>query len=370
MTSLSANPGYAPLVEGTRGLPDQAAHVETIHHGTICILAGDGSKIFNVGDTSLTSPLRSTAKAFQLLPFVLDGLHRSLPEGRTAEPDGSRESAPGLADLAVMMSSHNGESMHTKRIAELLRHGGLTPAALHCGTHPPLHQKTVEQLILEGRELGPLHCNCSGKHTNMLLVCAAREWALESYLDIDHPLQQKIRHIISTLGHDRNPLPHVTDGCSLPTFVVSMAVLARLFCYLALPESAPAIDGGNIAAALRLLFHAAVTYPEMIAGTGRLDTELMQAFQGRVFAKTGAAGVYAMAIKPTQRYQSGLGIAIKVADGDATSSIRRVTAFEVLRQLGVSPPSGHPDLEKLTARTLTNFRNLQVGELRAVFQLT
>lgn len=369
MTNCPANPGYAPLVEGIRVLPDAASHIETFHQGTICVRAGDGTGISNVGDATLTSPLRSTAKAFQLLPFVFDGLHRSLPHGRTAEPGGTRENASGLADLAVMMSSHNGETMHTERIGELLSHGGLSPAALRCGTHPPLFSNAFEQLIREHKEPGPLHCNCSGKHTNMLLVCAARDWSLESYLDIDHPLQQRIGDIISTLGNDRGPLPHVIDGCSLPTFVLSISSLARLFCYLAWPQSAPSIDGGDTTGALRLLFHAGVTYPEMIAGTGRLDTELMQAFQGQVFAKTGAAGVYAMAVKPTDRYKSGLGIAIKIADGDAASSIRRVTALEVLRQLGVSPPNGDNRLEKLASRTLTNFRNVEVGELRAVFQL-
>ena len=370
MHDSAVTSGYAPLVEGTRVLSGHAAHTETLHQGVICVRAGDGTPIANVGDPGVSTPLRSTAKAFQLLPFVLDGPHHRLPQGRIARTDGTRDNAPGLADLAVMMSSHNGQAMHTERIGELLGHVGLTPVSLRCGIHPPLHQETYEKLIREELEPEALHCNCSGKHTNMLWVCQARGWSQHDYLDIDHPLQQRIQNIISALGDDQAPLSHVIDGCSLPTFVVSMSGLTRLYGHLAWPRSAPCIESGNIADALRLLFRAGVTYPEMIAGTGRLDTELMQAFGGLVFAKTGAAGVYAMAVQPTERYKTGLAIAIKVADGDATSSIRRVIALEMLKQLGVAPPEERQRLETMNASRVTNFRGIAVGELRAIFELT
>ena len=214
-----------------------------------------------------------------------------------------------------------------------------------------------------------MHCNCSGKHTNMLLVCRARGWSHDNYLSLDHPLQQKIGRIISTLGNEQNPLPHVIDGCSLPTFVLSISGLARLFGHLAWPHTAPDIEGQGITDALRLLFQAGVTYPEMIAGTGRLDTELIQAFNGHVFAKTGAAGVYAMAVKPSERYRTGLSIAIKVADGDTTSSIRRVTALEVLKQLGIKAAATAERLETMAGSKLCNLRGITIGELRAVFTL-
>ena len=91
---------------------------------------------------------------------------------------------------------------------------------------------------------------------------------------------------------------------------------------------------------------------------------------GTICIRTRDGSTISKVVKHAKRYKSGLGIAIKVADGNATSSIRRVTASEVLRQLGVSPPHGDTDLKKLTDRTLTNFRNVEVRELRAVFQLT
>ena len=34
--------------------------------------------------------------------------------------------------------------------------------------------------------------NCSGKHAAMLATCVANGWPLDSYLEVDHPLQQAI----------------------------------------------------------------------------------------------------------------------------------------------------------------------------------
>ena len=74
----------APLVEATRSRSGEVGHIETQHFGVVCVTAGDGSPIAVAGNPALTSPLRSTAKAFQLLPFVLANLHHTLPEGRVA----------------------------------------------------------------------------------------------------------------------------------------------------------------------------------------------------------------------------------------------------------------------------------------------
>ena len=259
--------------------------------------------------------------------------------------------------------------MHTERIRELLVHSGLDPSALRCGIHPPSHRDTNLALIRTSTEPVALHCNCSGKHTNMLLVCQSRDWDLQDYLWIEHPLQQRIGRIITTLGGLDALPPHVIDGCSLPTYVTSMSTLARLYANLAWPEGAPSLENRNIAEHLQLLFHAAVTFPELIGGTDRLDTQLMAALEGKVLAKTGAAGVYAMAVKPDDRFPTGLAIAVKIADGDPSSSVRRVTAVEVLKQLGVFACHRDDQIAELSRPTLKNFRGITIGELRPVFDL-
>ena len=56
-------------------------------------------------------------------------------------------------------------------------------------------------------------------------------------------------------------------------------------------------------------------HPELVGGTGSLDTEVMRAFGGRVFQKGGAEGVQCGAIR-----DKGWGYALKVDDGNMAAS--------------------------------------------------
>lgn len=320
---------------------------------------GSGREIASVGDTALAFPLRSTSKPFQLLPYLLEDLHRTHPRGGDELE----------ADLAVMMSSHAGEPMHTTRVAGILDAFGLDVAALRCGAHWPYHTEARDALLRAGGSPGALHSNCSGKHTGMLAVCAHLHWPIEGYTENDHPLQRRIHEIIRGLsGEQTNPLPVSVDGCSLPTFWVSLRGLARMYALLAYPRAAPPVENRNIRDLLELLYAAGTHCPEMIGGTERFDTRLMRAFSGRLFAKSGAAGVYAMAVAPCDAYPSGLGIGFKVEDGDFDNRVRPVVACEILRQLDIQPPDAGI-MASLANATIRNVRNLEVGMYRATFRL-
>ena len=348
------------LVEFQRGGADR---IETQHRGAIAVVDPSGHLIWHTGDASRAYALRSTAKPFQLLPLLLDGLH--------TEP--GEDTPLTLADLAVMMSSHNGENMHTERIAALLSRFGVDQDALQCGAQAPALRADKERLVRAGEQASPLHCNCSGKHTNMLAVCKRRGWALESYLDLEHPLQIRIRDILlSLVGQAHMAVPHSIDGCSLPTFWLPLQALAQLFAYIADPTAAPNVEGRSIEAALTTLRTASTQHPELIAGSGRLDTLLMRAFGARLFTKTGAAGLYAAAIPAGPRVPTPLGIVIKIEDGDPQSRIRASVMVEVLRQLAVVT---HEDtalwnsLDDIAHPVERNFRGLEVGAYVPVFRL-
>lgn len=362
-TTAAELDGFARIAGAWRGDGHEFRHLENLHLGIISVVSGTGEEVYAWGDTERAFPLRSTAKPFQLLPYLLDGLH--LPTGGRPLEGG----AP-LADLALMMASHSGEPMHTERIARLLTASGLAVGALHCGTHAPLHEPTRDALVCAGMQPTALHCNCSGKHVAMLRVCRHRGWPTQSYTEYDHPLQQRIERILLALSGRSGPgLAWTIDGCSLPSFVLPVTALARLFAYLACPEAAPAVEGRAAGTELALLFRAATAHPEMIAGTGRLDTELMQALGGRLFAKSGAAGLYAMALAPNARFPAGLGVALKVADPDADARVRAVTALELLRQLGAIPDAAAlpKAVQTLAAGRLTNLRARVVSEIRPLF---
>ena len=350
--------GFAPLVGTERGA---GSRTETEHFGMVSVVDGAGTELHALGDTARAFPLRSTAKPFQLLPFLIDGLH-----------DGSRRGQPVEdADLAVMMSSHSGEPMHTERVAALLRRFDNSSADLQCGVQAPGHRATRDSLTRSGEQPSALHCNCSGKHTAMLAVCRERGWPVETYLERSHPLQVRIRELLARLaGISADELPVSIDGCSLPTTWLSTRTLAWLFACLANPDAAPDVEGRSVAAELHKLFDAGVGHPELVAGTDRLDTRLMRALRGRVFAKTGAAGLYAVAVRPDRSFPHGLGIAVKVADGDPGSRVRGIVLTELLAQLGiVEGETGEPPLSEVDDRRVVNFRGLAVGRYRAAFRL-
>lgn len=347
---------FLPLAEAGRNRP---GHFETRHAGIISAVDGSGCESFALGDTTLSFPLRSVAKPFQLLPFIFDGLHREYPRGADAL----------RPDLAVMMSSHSGEPMHTARVAEILQAHGLEVDLLQCGAHWPYHLESRDALLRAGEAAGPLHSNCSGKHAGMLAVCLHRSWPLDSYLEPEHPLQQWIHDIIAGLSDEpTRPLPHSIDGCSLPTYWLSLRGIARLYASLAQPRSAPRLAAGDSSPALSLIFEAGTRHPELVGGSDRFDTRLMRAFGGRVFGKSGAAGVYAMAVAPCEQFPAGLGIGFKIEDGDADGRVRPLVACEILRQLEVELPAASL-LAELADPEVRNVRNLPVGAYRTLFRL-
>jgi L-asparaginase II len=101
---------------------------------------------------------------------------------------------------------------------------------------------------VESSELGhATRTDSSAKRVNMLVVCQARSWPLDTYLQLEHPLQKRIREIVATLAELMpKDMPATVDGCSLPTYVLSATFTARLFACLAPPQSAPQVENTGL----------------------------------------------------------------------------------------------------------------------------
>lgn len=342
--------GLVPVAAALRG---SGGPPETLHLGAIAVVDGAGEPVWSAGDPRLAYPLRSTAKPVQLLPYLLDGL--------------DRRNGTDAADLAVMMASHSGEPEHVARVGALLDRFGLAPDQLQCGTHPPYHEETRVRLAAGGEVPSVLHCNCSGKHAAMLAVCAANGWPLESYLAPEHPLQRRIEALLRVMADASDaPLPRSVDGCALPTWWLPLAGLAQTFARLADGRGAPALEDREPGPLLGRLYDAATAHPHMLAGSGRLDTDLMRRLGTRVFTKTGADGLYAMAVRPTRRHPRGLGIAFKVADGDPASQVRALVASRLLAQLD---PDALSDALSVDDGERRNNRGQVVGERVVLFRV-
>jgi len=89
---------------------------------------------------------------------------------------------------------------------------------------------------------------------------------------------------------------------------------------------------------------------------------------GRFISKIGAEGVYAVGVLPSNDWPNGLGLALKVEDGDDHRA-RPPAVIDALRQLGVLHAN---DLEALSSYSPTIIKNRRgdiVGESRAAFEL-
>jgi L-asparaginase II len=108
--------------------------------------------------------------------------------------------------------------------------------------------------------------------------------------------------------------------------------------------------------------------PEMVAGPDRFDTLFMQIKHGTILTKTGAEGYQVFGI-PSQNGKPGIGIALKIADGDVNDRARGLVGLEILRQMGWISESDLSGLAEYYTKKLSNWRRLEIGEIRPCFNL-
>ena len=241
----------------------------------------------------------------------------------------------------------------------MLERAGLTESHLRCGTHLPFNEKEAEQMLRAGEHPTQLHNNCSGKHAAMLATAKHIEAELADYDQLENPVQQAILETIALFtGVPRKEIKIGIDGCAAPNFAVSVLAMAKSFMNLiSPPESFPP----DVREACGRIVSAMTNFPELIGGNERLDTMLMQAAAGKIISKVGADGVWLCGVLPSEEYPSGLGIGLKIEDGDDKRA-RPVVAVEVLKQLGILSPE---DLPELSPMQIKNRRGDSVGKIIA-----
>lgn len=344
------------LMEVLRGKNAQGQPIiECVHHGIISVREGNGRVLYEKGDSNTYVHMRSCAKPFQVAPLFEMGLFdKSSKACLTYLRD---------ADVPLFMSSHAGEDFHTRRVQELLASMGLSVKDLRCGSHPPLDDSARKNLEMRGEPCSPLHNNCSAKHVAMLLACQHQGYDMASYEQELHPLQQHIKKIIAAIADVPDEAIGVgIDGCSLPSWAVPLNVVALLYARLMQwQQHIPVKKPQFLQQAFSRMIHNSLTYPEFLAGTHRFDTVLMRASGGTIFSKTGADGMQALAIVPCGQYPLGLGIALKIADGDHKNTARPLIIKALLQKLACWPNDAA--LEHFMPTT-TNYRGLEVVTYR------
>jgi len=322
--------------------------VESVHRGIVAVVNAAGGVVASLGDVESVTYMRSSAKPLQA--------------ARVAETGAFERFGFTEAEVAVVCGSHGGEERHVRAVSSILDRIGLDERALTCGVHPPLHRPSAEALAASGRSPSPVHSNCSGKHAGMLAACVHLGLPTEGYAEMDHPLQRMIaEYVASMAGLSPGDLCYGVDGCGVPTFGMPLCAMARAFAAFgveALDASGPTSRGGA-----GLVARSMIARPEMVGGWGRLDTEIMSATGGRMLAKSGAEGVFCVAI-----LDKGWGLALKVEDGGARATGPAV--LESLRQLGALAPPEMKKLEGYRVRPNHNVAGDVVGVIEPAFKLS
>jgi L-asparaginase II len=136
-----------------------------------------------------------------------------------------------------------------------------------------------------------------------------------------------------------------------------LANLARLYALLAQPDAAPEAN-----TSLHVLSKAMRDHPVVISGDKRSDYRFVQAGQGDWLAKVGAGAVQTVAVR-----SAGLGLAIKIADGNLQALYCATAA--VLEQLGLLNDSARELLQDYVRPPLLNARKMMTGEWRTLVNL-
>jgi L-asparaginase II len=341
------------LVEVTRG-----QGLDARHRGWVAVVTPSGELTASVGDPEQPVFLRSSAKPFQLAPFVASGRF-----------DTYDFSAPTEA-LAIMAASHSGEDRHVRTVQALLREGGLSREVLQCGTHPPFDVETAQRLLRDAEPLTPLRHNCSGKHAGMALHAKAAGWEVETYWHPDHSVQRLALETIATLADvPPDEVTTGTDGCGVVTFGLPLRNAGQLSARLADPRG---VKDPALRTALERIRDAMMAHPELVGGERRrLDTALMRAAPGALVAKGGAEGLSSLGILAghVPGRKEALGLVVKIEDGDAARRAGSVAVCSALRQLGVLDPGAIDGLRDYASPQILDPRGERSGEVKPTFSI-
>jgi L-asparaginase II len=276
--------------------------VEEARHLVHAVAVSEGAVVEAIGDPSLVTFFRSSAKPLQALPVVR--ARRDLDD----------------AEIAIACASHLARPEQLAPVRSLLAKAPASEDELECGAEPT-----------------PLEHNCSGKHAAMLALCRAERWPSEGYRLPEHRCQQAmLAEVAAAAEVEPASMPTGVDGCGVVTFALPLERMA--FAFSRLEE----LEGGDrVARAMR-------RHPDLIRGPSAADTVLMRALPEWI-AKGGAEGLLCAASP------DGLGVALKVEDG-ATRAVRSASAA-FLTRLGID------DLE--AGVPLTSSHGEVVGEIVA-----
>jgi len=307
-------------------------NIESKHEVYAVVIDENEKIIFSSGSPDQTTCIRSSLKPFQASTSILSGAVETAGFNRK--------------EIALMCASHNGEEIHVKIVKGMAKKLKLDESDYECGCHAPYDTESRKKARLFG--FTPFQNNCSGKHSGMLALAKQLGIETTNYTSHEHPVQKAIFQQIKRLT-DKHKLPYGIDGCSAPTPFLSIKEIAKLFQTLGLdtfPE-------------LTIAYKAMATYPYLVAGQDRFDTDFNKIMKGRGITKIGGEGIRGMVIK-TDKY-GVVGIAQKIMDGNQRAN--ETAIMTILNHLSLLKPAEKQQLSNYKKKKLFNHRKMHIGEI-------
>jgi L-asparaginase II len=318
--------------------------MECAHHGHISIVNERGEVTASAGDPAFVTFTRSAAKPLQAIAAIRGGI-------------ASRFGLSGK-EIAIMTASHVAEPEHVEVLESFMQKTGLSETELICAPSYPLNERSKEDVLRHDGSKRRLYHNCSGKHLGVLAYCKMKGYPLEGYADPEHPVQKEIIETVSMMcGIKAEQIVLGTDGCGFPVFGLPLSAMASAYVKLACPDL---IADEATREAVTIITQAMNLHPEMVGGSGRLDSLVLQ--DSNIIAKGGFKGVYCFGLKKER-----LGIAFKVLDGSEEEWGLIVQA--ILEQTGYANPSLIRQMKEDFTHDIYNDAGKKVGYADTVFQL-
>jgi len=290
-------------INSLKVLVKRGSSVESIHRAHASICNTKGRTLMKAGSCEYETFIRSALKPFQALPFVTSGTSEKFNLDNKA--------------LALACGSHCGSTDKARTAFKLLWNAHLDTKELKCP-------------IPENKESRLQH-NCSGKHSAFLATCRKMNWDLDTYLMGDHPLQKEIfRRVSELLKIPAEELIAERDDCGAPTLLLRLSQMAILYAHLSRSDQ-PEFEK---------ITRAMTYHPDLVAGEGFFDTELIRRGHNQIISKGGSEGIQCIAL-----LGEGIGLSIKVEDGSKRA--KHAVAIHLLRQLEWMTPSALEELDEI-----------------------
>lgn len=330
---------YEPLIVEKR-----AGILENIHHGLIVAVNDKKEVIHEVGDKNQYIFYRSASKPLQAIPLFMTDIIEKY--GVTDE------------EAALFTASQRGETYHIAALQSLLKKLPVKEEDLHCAPALPLNEKPRNEMIRNKVEKRRLFHNCAGKHLGFLAMCHEMGYPTEGYWEIDHPLQQQIIKVLSTLGEiPSSEIKAGVDGCGVPVFALPLKNMALTYLKLACPDL---IEDENMRNAVVKMTAVMNKHPEIVASEDFVCTVLLK--DENIVAKGGAQGVYTFGLKKER-----IAFALKVLSG--SEAVWPNVLAAILEQINYENKNTIAALYELRPPVVKNDAGVEVGTVEAVFQL-